>query len=87
VEEVTTFLQWFADHFSQQRYEQVLADLECSRRGLQCSSIEAAVAGRDAAWRLYALAGICRFAQAADYFYEVYELVCRQLSFALGGTW
>lgn len=79
MEEVTRFLQWFADHFSQQRYQQVLEDMELSRRGFRPSSVEAAVAGRDAAWRLYALACTGRFAAAAQYFYESYEVICCSL--------
>ena len=87
MEEVTRFLQWFADHFSHQRYQQVLEDMELSRRGFWPSSVEAAVAGRDAAWRLYALASLSCFAAAVQYFYESYEVICCSLIQMREGRW
>lgn len=81
-----TFLGWVTERLPE-GYDQAVVDIETARRGLRLSSIEEGVAGRDAAWRLYRMAVGFDSKLAAEYFYEVYELVCRSLAFALEGTW
>lgn len=86
MEEMQGFLQWFADH-EPARFDRLVADMETTRLGLCSQTVEQGIAGRDAAWRLYGLALAYGFRDAAAYCYEVYELVCRSLAYALEGTW
>lgn len=80
------FLQWVADH-EPARFDSLVADMETARLGLRPHTVEMGVAGRDAAWRLYGFVAASGFTDVAAYYYEVYELVCRSLAYALEGMW
>lgn len=84
------FISWFLCRFAgdePRRCERLVEDGETARLGLRPRTVEMAIAGGDAAWRLYRLALTCGFADVAASYYEVYELVCRSLTFAVEGTW
>jgi hypothetical protein len=88
MEPMSGFLGWLCEH-EPERYGLALVDIEVVRSGLRrrAQPVELGTMARDAAWRVYGLAAGYGFADAAAYVYEVYELVCRSLAYALEGTW
>ena len=70
------FTRWLVDA---DFYGQVQTDLTAARTALSSSSVAAVCAGRDAASRLHGLALTANFADSANFYYYVYEQLCRQL--------